>query len=749
MLIDQVSETGVTAVGHSAPLSGTQGLFGKLLRDQIPGKKPSSQPANLDKSQTADRCASPDQVRGGELSGPHIQTTAGIANPEPLTDSSRVSPAQVATAQRARVEERPGSVVGNAGNSATSEPKSPARIEMPVVFDAEGRGGVVSGSAAHAAKTTGSPDVIWTRRPGTRNSNAGSVDGNSIRPVEASANTTAGAGGITRGSEVSGSAERMSIVDFDAQPLVAEGGSAVLPQGGGWSPVADPEGTTNTNSENGPPLPSLAVGSSGPAASRKAASIGLRSDRDTKGRPRLEGPADLSANLTQPCLARKPVQSRATASSKEAESTDVLPSHTNPVRPQEFADALTDVIPNPGSRPGMAPDIGPRQDGPAPSGTRAPNVSVNRRASLAAVDPSPKNDAASSPEETLPAFRSGEDGQQPSSSREAGSAGMQAKTHTVRADAAIDESLGYHVSSALPSGQTSVEGGQQPTSSGAAGSAGIQAKTLAVRADAVIDKSLGYQVSAALPSGQTGAEPSTRKFPQKPGKAEDGVQQVPFLKAGATVQTEKPASLADAALGKSPSNSGEHQGVPVSLSPAARSTGSDLSSPYPVSGPQQWHVAPGIATEQQSLPGAHLTHLPAGGPFERMDSASAAQTIDSSPQWLAVGVHSERLGWVEIRTNSAAGQIAATLASGPGEPHNTISAQLPSVREYLAGEHVHVDTLSSERFSQSPGRGSDSSGGQPQNDGARYTKAAETGDSPRGSPVEMDMQGLSYIDVRV
>jgi hypothetical protein len=257
------------------------------------------------------------------------------------------------------------------------------------------------------------------------------------------------------------------------------------------------------------------------------------------------------------------------------------------------------------------------------------------------------------------------------------------------------------------------------------------------------------QAPAAHSFGRINAASSTAELIPKISKVGDGQQPLSCLKAGVTgIQAETSAGGADAAITKSLSCSGVHEVAPLSPLLAPRSSGLELSAPATVSGPQQWHVAAGTMTEQQSPPGVH-PHLPSSGPFERMDSASLPQVIESSPQRLAIGVHRERLGWVEIRTNSAAGQIAATLASGPGEPHNTISAQLPMVREYLAGEHVRVDTLASERFSQSPGGGGDSSGNQSRNGGARDMKAGETDASLMGSPVEVDVQGLSYINVRV
>lgn len=133
--------------------------------------------------------------------------------------------------------------------------------------------------------------------------------------------------------------------------------------------------------------------------------------------------------------------------------------------------------------------------------------------------------------------------------------------------------------------------------------------------------------------------------------------------------------------------------------------------------------------------------------FDRLDSAAAPQTLESTPQRLTVGVQNSGLGWVEIRTNRDAGQISATVTTGSVESHAALSAQLPAVREYLAEHQVQVDSLGSERFSQSSGNREGSTQQQSPQQGAGENRNPEPIHAPVSS--DSDADELSYISVRV
>ncbi|MGC2618114.1 MAG: flagellar hook-length control protein FliK [Acidobacteriaceae bacterium] len=151
-------------------------------------------------------------------------------------------------------------------------------------------------------------------------------------------------------------------------------------------------------------------------------------------------------------------------------------------------------------------------------------------------------------------------------------------------------------------------------------------------------------------------------------------------------------------------------------------------------------------------------HATAGGTFARMDAAAEPVVTESSPQRLAVGVRDAGLGWVEIRTHAAGGQVSAVLTAASSEAQAALSAHLPEVREYLAGQQVRVDQLSSEQ--RMPG-GGEGAGREPSGNAGN----AQAGNAPGGSAsagnsdaqeqgsaaalYAGDGESLSYINVRV
>jgi hypothetical protein len=133
--------------------------------------------------------------------------------------------------------------------------------------------------------------------------------------------------------------------------------------------------------------------------------------------------------------------------------------------------------------------------------------------------------------------------------------------------------------------------------------------------------------------------------------------------------------------------------------------------------------------------------------FARMDSAAPPQVLESAPQRLSVGVRDSGLGWVEIRTHAAAGQVSAVLATGSNEAHAALQAQIPELRDYLAGHEVRVDQLLSERFSPSGG-GRDPA---PQQEGRNPSSRGSGAPAAQLPPSfgEGAEESLSYINVRV
>jgi hypothetical protein len=133
---------------------------------------------------------------------------------------------------------------------------------------------------------------------------------------------------------------------------------------------------------------------------------------------------------------------------------------------------------------------------------------------------------------------------------------------------------------------------------------------------------------------------------------------------------------------------------------------------------------------------------PGGAAFDRIDSGAAPQVLSRTPQRLDVGVRDPGLGWVEIRAHAAEGQIAATVSA---EAHPALAAQLPAMREFLAGQQVRVDTLNAQPFEAGAEGGRH--GAEHRNPSGNAEGAARAA-LPEISDVA-EAESLSWIDVRV
>jgi hypothetical protein len=153
-------------------------------------------------------------------------------------------------------------------------------------------------------------------------------------------------------------------------------------------------------------------------------------------------------------------------------------------------------------------------------------------------------------------------------------------------------------------------------------------------------------------------------------------------------------------------------------------------------------LAPAPAPTRSSAAQAAPT-LP-GAAFDHIDSGAMPQVLSRTPQRLDVGMRDPGLGWVEIRAHAAEGQIAATV-SASSETHPVLAAQLPAMRDYLAGQQVRVDTLNAKAFEASPDEGRHAGRDpDPRRDAAGGAMAALPEFSDEAEP-----QSLSWIDVRV
>lgn len=244
--------------------------------------------------------------------------------------------------------------------------------------------------------------------------------------------------------------------------------------------------------------------------------------------------------------------------------------------------------------------------------------------------------------------------------------------------------------------------------------------------------------SIAQPPGAPGAAASADK--------EENAQSPPRARSTAA-SNEVQLGGADAA--KALSGFTVSAANPVAHIAAGPPPMSTATLPGLATSPAPLHAGSGTADARTTAPATHSGPMQAGATFERMDSAAAPRVIESAPQRLAVGVRSPGLGWVEIRTSNAAGQVSATLATGSVESHAAVTAQLPSMREYLAGEHIRIDQLASERFSPSSGGHGGSSGEQAQSSGSRATGTPESAISSGPTSADAELENLTYINVRV
>lgn len=101
----------------------------------------------------------------------------------------------------------------------------------------------------------------------------------------------------------------------------------------------------------------------------------------------------------------------------------------------------------------------------------------------------------------------------------------------------------------------------------------------------------------------------------------------------------------------------------------------------------------------------HGTVVSGVSPYDRIDQGAAPVVLHAGAQQVAVGVHDPSLGWVEIKTQSAAGHVDATLVASSGQTHDALAAQLPAISQFLEQRDVRVGTLVVNHQSAGAGNG--------------------------------------------
>ena len=216
------------------------------------------------------------------------------------------------------------------------------------------------------------------------------------------------------------------------------------------------------------------------------------------------------------------------------------------------------------------------------------------------------------------------------------------------------------------------------------------------------------------------------------------------------VPPETPGSAPRAAVRSNTTATEQHPAMAAEApAPGQRVVaGAAVSSPaaMPAHGVQQLSSAPvSISLPARMSGGAARAAPPSPGvAFDRIDSGAAPQMLNRTPQRLEVGVHDPGLGWVEVRARAAEGQIAATLSTSSAT-HPAVAAQLPAMREYLAGQQVRVDTLNAQPFEAGSEGGRNASGNRNPNGNTPAT----SGEALPDLSGEAEPESLSWIDVRV
>ncbi|MHB1743932.1 MAG: hypothetical protein ACYCRE_04080 [Acidobacteriaceae bacterium] len=175
--------------------------------------------------------------------------------------------------------------------------------------------------------------------------------------------------------------------------------------------------------------------------------------------------------------------------------------------------------------------------------------------------------------------------------------------------------------------------------------------------------------------------------------------------------------------------------------------------------------APGHSSVAQN-PGPSGAGLAAGrgtssDAFAALDSAAAGERgvlLHAAPHQVAVGIADPSLGWVEVRAERIAGQVAAALTADSTASHAALTSVLPSMATYLQEQRAGVQQIHVEAglAGGQPGTGSQ---GQPSSQGDARTSPdtvamASPGDTgwavapPGGGPIPASLGTNSMFEGR-
>jgi len=144
--------------------------------------------------------------------------------------------------------------------------------------------------------------------------------------------------------------------------------------------------------------------------------------------------------------------------------------------------------------------------------------------------------------------------------------------------------------------------------------------------------------------------------------------------------------------------------------------------------------------------------------YQKMDQMSGVPTpiVSAGTNRVTVSLRDPTLGWLEVKTQSTGGQIAAALVTSSEQSHQTLAAQISSMAQFLSDREVRISSISVEQQTVGGSLG-DAAGFENQANSNRHTNAdsgsSEIGLSARlagpdsGPETTEWFHPLSYISV--
>jgi hypothetical protein len=115
-----------------------------------------------------------------------------------------------------------------------------------------------------------------------------------------------------------------------------------------------------------------------------------------------------------------------------------------------------------------------------------------------------------------------------------------------------------------------------------------------------------------------------------------------------------------------------------------------------------------------------------GESFRQIDTAAEPPKIlRTTPSQFEVGVNDPAHGWVEVRAESASGQIHASLGASSLAAQSALHASLPELAGYLAEREIAVRSLAVDHGARESGSLAQTSGGGAGGQGREFSGGAD------------------------